>query len=267
MISKRARNQRGFTLIEILVSILISTIMMGVALTQLIGSRTLFNIQESNSRIEENGRYALDMLSSHIRMANFADSRDNNVSLPEGSFFTSSCAALNPCTADGASDRIAIWTNPSSAENQEFACDGTALADTASSIANVFYVSGNALVCRTFSVSSAGIATAVTDQQTIINGIENMQVLYGLTDGTEKSEIPVRYVSADTVNAFSGPFYTNWGSISSVRLSILAGTGLDIETNDESDKSYTLADVTLPFSDGNRRKVFTTTVVINNAQQ
>ena len=280
MMLHHKRQQQGFTLVELMVSILISTIMIGVALSQLIGSRTLFALQEADSRIEENARYALEVLTSNIRMASFVDINDGTQATVTGQFFSTNCTgtlAFNPCTEDGAtttgtstdSDHFAVWYNPPA--TNEVDCSGNALptANTATSVANVFYTDADGLRCASYAVSSSNTATYIADSdQAIIDGIENMQIQYGITDQSYGSTVPVRYISAATVNGIgsNATLREKWASIMSVRVTILAGTGINDGLDQAASKTYTVSDAPpMTFSDGNRRKIFSSTVAINNA--
>jgi prepilin-type N-terminal cleavage/methylation domain-containing protein len=281
------KTQQGFTLVELMVSILISTIMLGVAMNQLLGSRTLFALHEADSRIEENARYALEILSQNIRMASYVNDSDGYQEYPRGQFFDGLCDAtdFNPCTDNGTgtnSDHFAIWYNPAP-DNEVTACGGIPLSGTIPTrytVADLFYIAAdptsgiNSLRCRSYTITMVGVNRTATliagSDQTIIDGIINMQVLYGLTDRTNASSLPVSYVSADTVNALvegGGQVKLNWSSIISARVTILVGTGFDDGADQAvASRTYNISDSPpLTFTDGNRRKIFSSTVAIDNA--
>ena len=270
--------QTGYTLIEVLVAILISSIMLGVALNQLIGSRQLFALQEADSRIEENARYALEILTSNIKLASFSDINDGSQNLVTGQFFSFTCAGFSPCTADGAStdsDRFAVWYNPPSSAEQ--ACDGTALTGTnaTNSVVNLFYIaldnttSINNLRCRSYSINSSNTATLISgSDRSIIEGIDNIQIQYGITDRSETSNLPVRYLSANSIAALptNSSLKDKWASIVSARVTILVNAGYSDGTDPAASRTYSLSDSPpITLTDGNRRKVFSSTVAINNA--
>jgi type IV pilus assembly protein PilW len=272
--------QQGFTLVEMMVSILISTIMIGVALTQLLGSRTLFALHEADARIGENARYALEVLSKNIRMASFVDINDGSQQRVTAQFYNGVCDATNfsPCTADGAttnSDHFAIWYNPDN--SNEVTCSGIALSNAAglTSVANVYYIGAdantaiNGLRCRSYSIGADNTASLIAgSDQVIIEGIDNMQVLYGVTDGEFDSITPQRYISADTVNAIAAnpALKDKWARVVAAKVALLVGTGFNDGTDQATSRNYQLADApTITRNDGNRRKIFSATVAINNA--
>lgn len=61
--------QTGMTLIEIMIALLISAFLVGGVLQIFIGSKQTYRMQEGLSRLQENGRFALEFLSNNIRMA------------------------------------------------------------------------------------------------------------------------------------------------------------------------------------------------------
>lgn len=61
--------QRGMTLIEIMIALAISTVVIGAAIQILIGSKQNYRMIESMSRIQEDARYIMDMIAVDVRMA------------------------------------------------------------------------------------------------------------------------------------------------------------------------------------------------------
>jgi type IV pilus assembly protein PilW len=67
--SKFSRYQYGLSLVELLVALTISLFLIAGVIQLFIGSKQTYRFHESLSRIQENGRFALDALSRDIRMA------------------------------------------------------------------------------------------------------------------------------------------------------------------------------------------------------
>lgn len=98
MTSLSARRQHGFSLIELMVA---STI--GLILTMLIGqifinSRQVFSSTDNLSRVQENARYALTILTRAVRLA----SHKSDPRLPRNDVFASGISGVGPTTALGA---------------------------------------------------------------------------------------------------------------------------------------------------------------------
>lgn len=67
----KAHRQTGITLVEILIAMLIGAFLIGGVLQIFLNTRQTYRMQEALSRLQENGRFALDFLSKDIRMAGF----------------------------------------------------------------------------------------------------------------------------------------------------------------------------------------------------
>jgi type IV pilus assembly protein PilW len=67
----KAHRQYGMTLIELMVALAIGAFLMIGAITVFMQSRTTFRVTESLSRLQENARFALQVLEPEIRMAHF----------------------------------------------------------------------------------------------------------------------------------------------------------------------------------------------------
>jgi type IV pilus assembly protein PilW len=63
--------QQGMTLIEIMISLLIGIFLIGGILQVFTHTRQTYRMQENLSRMQENGRFAMDFLAKDIRMAGY----------------------------------------------------------------------------------------------------------------------------------------------------------------------------------------------------
>jgi type IV pilus assembly protein PilW len=62
---------RGMTLVELMVGLAIGLFLVAVISTMYLGSRSTFVAQESGSRLQENGRFAMDTIANDLRMSGF----------------------------------------------------------------------------------------------------------------------------------------------------------------------------------------------------
>ena len=84
------KTEYGFTLVELLVGLFVSLFILAGAVTFLItSSRTLVN-QSSEDLIQENARFAFEIMSSNIRLAGLSQSTNLNVD-SEGIFDNAIC--------------------------------------------------------------------------------------------------------------------------------------------------------------------------------
>ena len=69
--ARRSRAARGMTLVELMVGVAMGLFLIAVMGTVYLGSRNTFVAQESLSRLQENGRFALDTIGNDLRMSGF----------------------------------------------------------------------------------------------------------------------------------------------------------------------------------------------------
>lgn len=111
-ILKPARGQAGFGLVEILVAMTLGLILLGGIGYLYVGSRGAYRTTDNLSRMQENARYALDMMSRDIRMAgylgcgNIQSTRVNTIANPP-------VPPMNAGNALIGYDNGTGWTNPS----------------------------------------------------------------------------------------------------------------------------------------------------------
>lgn len=67
----RPRRQHGMTIVELMIAMTIGLVVLGAVSTLFINVRQTFRSAESMSRIQENARYAIEMMARDIRMAGF----------------------------------------------------------------------------------------------------------------------------------------------------------------------------------------------------
>ncbi len=67
-----ARNkQRGFSLIELMIALVLGLFIIGGVLSVFIGSSQTFNANEALSRVQENGRFAIELIAEDIRNSGY----------------------------------------------------------------------------------------------------------------------------------------------------------------------------------------------------
>jgi len=246
---KNKSYQSGISLIEIMVALLIGVFLLGGVLQIFIGSKQTYWMQENLSRLQENGRLALDFLANDIRMAGYW-----------GCLGTSSTNTDIAGTNDNSnhSDTIDDGTDTVSVKGA-FALTpagtcGTSV-DTAGSCGTGVncYTDTSSMV--TYRINN-GVLKKNTDD--LIEGIENIQILYGVDTDSDKTAN--YYVPADPA--------LNWPSVVSVRISLLAVTLDDNLTTQPMPYTFngitTTTTTTPPVTDRKIRRVFTTTIALRN---
>lgn len=94
--------------------------------------------------------------------------------------------------------------------------------------------------------------------QELVEGVEDMRILYGLDTDTTKDYVPNQYLHADSASI------TDWSKVVSIRLALLIRTPTNIQGTDT--QTYNLTDATVgPFNDNRRRHVFSSTIKVRNS--
>ena len=93
----KAHKQYGMTLIELMVALAIGAFLMIGAITVFMQSRTTFRVTESIARMQENARFALDVLEPDIRMAQYWG-LNTTTTYVEGRASTGVAHVLGPAT-------------------------------------------------------------------------------------------------------------------------------------------------------------------------
>jgi type IV pilus assembly protein PilW len=126
---RRRRAQLGVTVIELMVALLLGLLLTGGAIQLFVSNRATYGFNEGLARVQENGRFALDAMSYHTRLAGYLGClsnvpRYNNLITPTALAFdfeeglsgyeaagtnpgeTFAAAALDPANSSDAAD----WT-------------------------------------------------------------------------------------------------------------------------------------------------------------
>ena len=210
---KHKAYQTGMTLIEIMIALLIGLFLLGGIIQIFLDSQQTYQMQENLAREQETGRFAMDFLAHDSRMAGYRECLTYTVPTPiTGTYHT----GLN------SSDTITIQLSTG-------ACGASVLSTIAYSVQTG--ASGQPAL---FVKNDAAAA------QELIEGVENMQILYGVdTDATGGT--PNYYISANNV--------TNMAQVVSIRITLTVRT---------LDGNLTTV------GDGRIRRNFTSTIAVRN---
>jgi len=266
--------QRGITLIELMIAIALSMTLMAAALQFIVSTRQTYELNDDISRVQENGRIALDILVKDLQMAGYRQPLNGNGMVPD--FFLQQCnntaddddtAADDdaPCLLEGGaalSDRIAVQFDPPPDDGSETDCLGTALAP-ASIVVNVYTVEDrdgdgiNSLYCQGYDSSTESWVTAAP--QPLVDGIDNMQILYGIAGSVANPLSVTRYVSGDNLTP------ADWPNLRAIRVALLVSNGNAAAFAENRERKYRVLDSDeIAFTDRQPRKIYSTTVKFNN---
>jgi type IV pilus assembly protein PilW len=79
----RSPRQRGFSLVEMMIAMLIGLILAAGIIQIFISSKQSYRVQDNMGRMQENARFAMDFLSQEVRMAGFTGCYKNSPSTIE----------------------------------------------------------------------------------------------------------------------------------------------------------------------------------------
>lgn len=325
--------QRGLTMVELLVALVIGLLITLAAIAALMATRRGFNTVDASSQLRDNGRFATDLILRLGVQSGFKDvfyaAKPPSPSeiaaniAPNITGFnnavSSSSDPLNASTARTAgvegygSDILilryqALETFPGSgiSDKSMIDCAGNSSTSVPSTrderMASILHVAVSqgepSLMCST--VNSSG---TISDQQPIIQGVENFQVLYG-TDGASagvappvspassaaiSDVVPDRFLRADQMTVAGDAVGTNanWRRVRSLRIGMVLrgsqnstqervsqtfyplGAGKSASTGSAGSAMSSSDDpgtVFTPSIDGRLRQVVTFTVHLRNDQ-
>ncbi len=250
------RRQQGLTLIEMMIAMVLGLVLVAGAIQLLVANKQSYFLQDAMSRLQENGRFALQLLTRDVRMAGFHDPLVG----PTPPAFYTDAAITGAAAADnlggGVGDRLSVLR----LNDAGIASDCLGQNATSNQAINVYWVGdtdgdGNTeLLCRGGDpIAGNWLGPA----QPLVDDVESLQVQYGI-DGDGDGSVE-QYQTADNVG--------DWAEVSTVRLALLLRTNRD-NLREASSKTYTLLgqNVSSP-NDGRIRNVFDTTVVLRNRLQ
>lgn len=338
----RARRSSGFSLVELMVALVIGLFLMVGVIQLLIGSKQSYRFHDALSRLQENGRFALETMTRDIRMAgyrgcvspevpinnalntptaylwNFDQPIQGFESTAAGAWtpaldasFTSPLAATNVDAitirgADGLAGQAVLAQGSGTANLQvpvgSFAACDIAVAANCQQ-ATVFQVTGVAGGNLAHAAGGCAPGNATNDlgqdyvggevapmstknyyirtgesgapalwrrmnaapAQELVEGVERMEIRYGVCQGTELSKRRVNppYVNANAV--------ANWADVCSVRIDLLLVSLSDRLRTTEQGQTHTIifpadtgTQIVIPAGDRRLRQAFSATVGIRN---
>lgn len=256
-------NQNGLTLVEIMIALLLGAFILGGVLQVFVGAKKSNKMQDALSRLQENGRFAMEFIGRDIRMADFrACISDRALSLCRWS--GGSDGGLTGCTGGTVTTKPAVTGG-----------DGALIAPKAADSISLYWseqacgVAGAVTTGNNYTIQMVGGQPILFQNgiDQLIEGVENMQVLYGIDTAADADQTPNYYISAPT-NA-------EWLNVTSIRVSLLLRT-IDDNITDQP-LTYTFNGTTEantydpvtgalnnPPTDRRIRRVFTSTFALRN---
>jgi type IV pilus assembly protein PilW len=247
-------HQQGLSLIELMIALVIGLLIIAGVGEVFLSGRASYNLQQRLGDLQENGRFALHFLQQDIRKAGYPKSdftidSFNKTLQPAGVCPSPPTTAALTCDGgETISDQIAVsyqGTVDCIGQNVNGGAPGV--------VTNTFFIEKRRLMCR---------GNGNSRQQPLVDGIENMQILYGVAAAS--GGYAVRYIRADELAA------EDWAKVVSVRIAVLASTIDTVIGDSPTDlPTFQLLDASGigPLPAAVRGRVFTTTIEIRNRTQ
>lgn len=187
--SFESNSQRGFTLVELMIAMTIGLVMLLAVGTVFTSSHQVSRVQEDNARIQESGRFALEIIGRNIKQAGHTEIPFTGFKVGfAGAAITGTDGTLGD---PNAADTLIVQYDGAAGDRD---CEGSAVT-AASAVAaagiiqNYFNLDApNAqLQCQgSIGASPAAPASAVAGQP-LLENIEDFQVLYGIDTTGDQS--------------------------------------------------------------------------------
>lgn len=217
-----AGRQRGFTLIELMVSIVISVFLAGGLVMMVQSTRNAFGSQQMLAQLQDNERLVMTFMSEIVESTGYFPNPVNNTSLAVfpavGVFANPGQAVFGTYNAGGTGDTITVRYAAALNDNV-FNCRGLTNTTVANYdvFVNKFSIQPNAanplFPILTCTLTSTGINPPPVP---LVNGVQKLVILYGV-----KRSLADTGSCADTyLNASQMVVPTDWNNVCSINVTM-----------------------------------------------
>ena len=225
------RAHRGFSLVELMVAVVISSLVLIAVIQVFLSNRESFRLQTNLGRVQENSRFSMGHLGRVIRLGGYWGIDKDDWVLGVLSQTNGGVTPVSGTNNDtNGSDTItAVFRGVPDGFTTD--CQGIVRNNAAQTISNRFRrTANNELECGV--AVDAGAFTF----QPLVDGVEAMHILYGLdtdADGSANQYVPVAGVGG------------NFDNVVSVRIGLLLVTDDDALAAQVDNTNYTVLDETV----------------------
>ncbi len=249
------KQQLGLTLVELMIAMVIGLVLVGGVIQIFVANNQTYRVTENMSRMQENGRFALDIMGKMIRSAGFRGNVEINFGdkFSTASPFTGDQSVIG---ADGTTDSVTFRYR--GANNTAMTdCIGITVAAGAE-VASRFYLdtANEELECATTSGT-----------QPLIDNVVDLQIFYGMTtDPTRRHDVRAAcYLPASTAAGSGANCLTlNYDQVVSVRVHLLLSSRDDNLTSNGAPMSYTFLGATSTAADNRLYREYSKTITLRN---
>jgi len=268
------RRQHGLTLVELMVSVLIGSVVVGALLVTYLSSTLAARRQQALSQMADDAQLALALLRREIQLAGSVE--------PDGLAGSSFTAAQPPRAVFGCETGFAART----AAAGTGACDtagtpaleltylATAASASRNSSGNLVNCTGSTVAAGTFISSRWFVrngpggfnelycAAPGSSSQPLVENVQSLHLRYGVADGWQaavaQSRRPARYLNASELSP------ADWASVVAIRVCVLMRSPQPVLTGEDSLDYLDCDGATQQSADRHLYRSFATTVGIRN---
>ena len=254
MMNMKHSQQRGLTLIELMVALIISLLILAGLFTVYQSNQRGNRLNDGLTRTQENGRFAIDFLTRDIRQAAFP-ANDTNVQM---------------FLFQGSQDNVAVANNPNPSDILTLRhgavglptadCSGLMPGDPNYS-ADQNAVTLGQTTLNQYDIRDTGrrnnrgnpIFALFCNGNELVEGIESMQVLYGIDTDVpfeNRDSIANEYVISSAVPDLDADGIPDWSRVVSLRIALLSNS-VDERTSASSARTFNLLELPVDADDLN----------------
>ena len=219
--------QRGFTLIEILIALLIGVFLLGALLTIVQANRRVYGDQSQLAQLQDDERMAMTLMTDIIQMAGYFPAPQTNTvgSLAPATPFAQGQSIFGTSSTTAPGDSISVRYETAGSDGV-LNCSGlsnqNAVGGANILYVNTFEVSNGQLVCILTSSAApapvqynlvSGVTNNSTDAPLTNVGVQNLTILYGVNTSGAGNNV-------DTYKTASQMTTADWSSVISVLIEL-----------------------------------------------
>jgi len=256
--------QRGFTLVELMVSLTIGLVLLAGVAQVFASNKQANRYNESLSELQDNGNFAMQFITTQLANAgrvpnpqlfNRAGQDPSDWSTLEAQVYPAANLPVGGTEGGTSSDSLIInVAYPNTITTPPANCAGTSVPTPGNFTLGNNYGITNTL---TIATGASGRPALFCNGVEIIEGVENLQVEYGVD--TDADRMVDRYYKINAVPA------ANVRDILTVRVALMVATVKEARTAQTGTTTKDLAGTTVTLSNDKRlRQIYTSTVRLHN---
>lgn len=229
-------SRQGFSLVELMISMALGLLLLGGVMQIFQTQRASYRLQQGLEQVQESGRFLMDFIGTDLRMAGYP--RDStNVVIP-----ITGTEGGSSMISDTVTLQYESTTN----------CGGDPTGGIITQ--NQYLIQNNGIGVP--ELRCIGTIATGTRTYTLLENSEQMQILYG-----EDTDTPMN----GYVNVFRmASNVMDWGRVVAIRIAWLVSSGQSVGGREIRTHRLLNENPVGPLTDGQLRRVFTTTIVLRN---